>query len=114
MSNIDVNLSEKKSWRVILPGFLWHVYRQVLTCILVIIIGAGTSFVYAMPDELYEGMVSFELDSGNFFNALVLMDDAYRVKYPVSYASALNGFNIEAGVKGLLDEALKKIRYKVY
>jgi len=118
ISNIDINILEKQSRQTVLSYFLlrfkqkalkgFQIKRRILSCISVIIFGLIAPFVHAMPNELYEGMVGFELESGNFFNALVLMDDAYREKYPVNYASALNGFNIEGGVKDLLEVALKK------
>jgi len=118
ISNIVVNILEKQPrhtlWsyfllcfkRIALKGL--QVKRRFLNCFFVLVFGFIAPLVHAMPDELYEGMVGFELESGNFFNALVLMDDAYRDKYPVSYATALKGFNIEEGVKDLLEVALKK------
>ena len=60
--------------------------------------------LYAMPDELYQGMIQFELESGNHFNALTLMNQDYQSKYPVDHAVALKGFNINADVNELLEK----------
>ena len=64
-----------------------------------------SSTAYSTPKELHEGLVQFELDRGNYFKALTLMDSSYKDAHPVDYVSALNGFNINSG----LDEHLKKI-----
>lgn len=57
----------------------------------------------AMPDELFDGMIKFEVDSGNSLRALSLMDDAYQDKNPVTYAAALQGLNIHLLTTELLD-----------
>ena len=58
-----------------------------------------------MPDELYEGMIQFELDSGRYFDALVLMDDAYKKSHSINYLSALQGFNIHQNLPALIEQA---------
>lgn len=60
--------------------------------------------VNGMPKELYEGMINFEINSGNFFRALVLMNDNYIASNPVSYIRALWGFHIEGDVNQLLSK----------
>lgn len=64
-----------------------------------------SSLSYSMPEELYEGMVQFELDRGDYFKALTLMDHAYQSSRPVEHITALKGFNINHD----LDEILKKV-----
>lgn len=64
-----------------------------------------TPFLLAMPDELYQGMVRYELESGNYFNALTLMDEDYKERNKVDHASALLGFNITSDVDALLQKA---------
>jgi len=56
-----------------------------------------------LPDELYRGMVQFQLDSGNHFDALVYMDQTYIENDPLSYAAALNGFNMDGSVASIMD-----------
>jgi len=58
-----------------------------------------------MPNELYEGMVEFELMSGNNFNALVLMDENYKESHPIKYAAGLKGFHIDGDVSGIIEKA---------
>jgi tetratricopeptide (TPR) repeat protein len=58
-----------------------------------------------MPKELYEGMIQFELDRGNYFKALILMDESYQNTHYVDHVAALKGFNINSDV----DKMLKKI-----
>jgi TolA-binding protein len=58
-----------------------------------------------MPDELYQGMIQYELDSGRYFDALVLMDDQYKKSHPIQYLSALQGFNISHDLPELIEKA---------
>ena len=58
-----------------------------------------------IPDELYEGMIQFELDSGRYFDALVLMDESYKKTNPIKYLSALQGFNINQDLPQLVEQA---------
>ncbi len=71
-----------------------------------------SSLLNAMPDELYQGMIQFELESGNHFNALTLMDQNYQSTNPVDHAVALKGFNINADVNEHLEEIRKKGKQK--
>lgn len=68
---------------------------------------SSSVFVHArnMPDELYEGMIQFELDSGRYFDALVLMDEGYRKSHLINYLTALQGFNIQQSVPDLINKA---------
>ena len=59
--------------------------------------------VSSMPDELYRGMIQYKLESNDYFNALVLMDEDFRETDVVSYVSALEGFNIEQDIDALLE-----------
>ncbi len=63
---------------------------------------------YAMPDELYQGMVRFNLDSGKHFNALVLMDEGYQQLDPIGYAGALQGFKLTQNVDALLEKSTQQ------
>jgi len=60
---------------------------------------------HSLPKSLYEGMVQFELDRGNHFKALTLMNKTYQDAHHVDHVTALYGFNI----KSEIDEVLKKI-----
>jgi len=62
-----------------------------------------------MPSELYEGMVRFELESNDYFDALVLMDENYKKSHQVDYAYALSGFNVSNDVAPLLAGSKKKV-----
>ena len=55
-----------------------------------------------MPDALYDGMVKFKLNSGDYFDALTMMDERYIADHPVDYTSALQGYR-------LLSDARKQI-----
>ena len=61
-----------------------------------------------MPQTLYEGMIKFALNSGNYFDALVLMDDPYKKTHAINYAAALQGFNLNSDVQLLLSDLKKK------
>jgi hypothetical protein len=84
-----------------------------VSCVLLFTFSLVLSFQAAaasnsMPDELYQGMIKFELESGNHFNALVLMDEDYAKAHPVDYASALNGFNVKGEVFSIIDSVKKQ------
>ena len=74
-----------------------------------ILLSALLSSMYAharsMPDELYQGMIQFELDSGRYFDALVLMDEKYKNSNGIEYLTALQGFNINQDLTGLIEKA---------
>ncbi len=78
--------------------------RRWLHKLLVVLAILSSSAVHAMPQELFEGVVRFELESGNHFDALVLMDQAHAKRDPVSYAAALKGFNMDSGVEALMEQ----------
>jgi hypothetical protein len=59
---------------------------------------------HSMPKELYEGMIQFELDRGNHFKALMLMDETYKNKHFVNHVAALKGFNINSDVDKILEK----------
>lgn len=61
----------------------------------------------AIPEELYKGMVKFKLDSGDYFDALTMMDDRYIRDYPVDYTSALHGYGLIADSQAQLKLAVK-------
>lgn len=61
---------------------------------------------FAIPEELFSGMVRFEIERGNAFNALVLMSEQDRVRRPIDYASALNDFHMPSDVEALLEQAM--------
>ena len=58
---------------------------------------------FSMPSELYQGMVQYELQSGNHFKALTLMNQDYQRDHLVNKIVALNGFNINEDVEQLLE-----------
>jgi hypothetical protein len=61
-----------------------------------------------MPDELYEGLVKFKLNSERYYDALTLMDSAYIARHPVDYATALHGFNLLDEGRALINKAISK------
>lgn len=61
-----------------------------------------------MPDELYEGLVKFKLNSERYYDALTLMDAAYIASHPVDYATALHGFNLQDEGRELVKKAIAK------
>tara|TARA_R110001592_G_scaffold138511_4_gene357643 strand:- start:25118 stop:26803 length:1686 start_codon:yes stop_codon:yes gene_type:complete len=64
--------------------------------------------IQTLPDELYKGIVQFELNSGRYFDALVLMDESYQKSNLIDYLSALQGFNITAELPALVEKAKKQ------
>lgn len=75
-------------------------WKTILTLVLVL---ATRQVNASMPDELYRGMVQYEIESGNSLRALSLMDEKFKRREPVSYASALQGLNIHILTTELLD-----------
>jgi hypothetical protein len=72
----------------------------------------GVSFncsakIQTIPDELYNGIIQFELNSGRYFDALVLMDESYQKSHLVDYLTALQGFNITRDIPQLIEKAKK-------
>ena len=61
-----------------------------------------------IPLELSNGMIRFEIERENYFDALVLMSETDKTRRPIDYASALNGFHMDTDVKPLLDKATAK------
>jgi len=78
-----------------------NVFRviTVVTCLI------ASPLSYSMPAELYEGMIQYELDRGNHFKALTLMDEVYQDTHRVDHITALKGFNVNSEIH----EILKKI-----
>ena len=80
---------------------------------------SASAKIHTIPDELYDGIIKFELDSGRYFDALVLMDESYQQANMVDYLTALQGFNISESLpdrikslkksKGLNDASYYKI-----
>ncbi|MFV1873708.1 MAG: hypothetical protein ACMZ64_10345 [Oleiphilus sp.] len=60
--------------------------------------------IHDIPDELYHGMIQFELNSGRYFDALVMMDEDYRKNHFVDYLTALQGFNINKDLPKLIEQ----------
>jgi hypothetical protein len=65
-----------------------------------------------MPNELYEGMIQFELDRSNHFKALTLMDQSYKDTHHVEYVSALNGFHMNSDVDEILNDISSQSKNK--
>lgn len=63
--------------------------------------------IHNIPDEIYNGMIKFELDSGNYFDSLLLMDEDYQSANFVNYITALHGFNIDNDLPAHISKALK-------
>ena len=86
----------------------YTIFKLVTSLLCVLIISAPTiAKIHNIPDELYNGMIKFELDSGKYFDSLVLMDEEYQAKHYVSYLAALQGFNITQAMPKQLAKALK-------
>jgi len=67
---------------------------------------------HSMPKSLYVGMVQFELDRGNHFKALTLMDEAYQDAHVVDHVTALNGFNINSDIDKILKKVYAQVKNK--
>jgi hypothetical protein len=67
----------------------------------------GSAKIQTIPDELYNGIIQFELNSGRYFDALVLMDESYQKSHLVDYLTALQGFNITRDIPQLIEKAKK-------
>ena len=74
---------------------------------LLMISSSSIAKIHNIPDELYNGMIKFELDSGNYFDSLVLMDEDYQASNFVNYITALHGFNIDKELPSYISKALK-------
>ncbi len=66
-----------------------------------------TAKIHEIPDELYHGLIQFELNSGRYFDALVLMDEEYQKTHLIDYLTALQGFNISEGLPAQIIKAKK-------
>jgi hypothetical protein len=62
----------------------------------------------SMPDELFDGMVKFKINSGDYFDALTMMDERYIQTYPSDYTSALYGYSMFSEARQRLAENIKK------
>ncbi len=76
-----------------------------LACACMLLTFAVTAGARDMPDELYHGMIQYELDSGRYFDALVVMDNTYKKTHLVNYIAALQGFNLDKELPGLIEQA---------
>jgi hypothetical protein len=63
--------------------------------------------IHTIPDELYNGLIKFELNSGRYFDALVLMDESYQQSNMLDYLTALQGFNITQNLPALIEKVKK-------
>ena len=73
---------------------------------LLVMCSSSLAKIHNIPDELYNGMIKFELDSGNYFDSLVLMDNDYQTSNFVNYITALHGFNIDKELPAYISKAL--------
>jgi len=53
------------------------------------------SKAYALPEELKDGLVKFEVERGNYLSALTILDESDADKLPVSFAAAWHGFALD-------------------
>lgn len=90
------------------------IIRQLLhsrfpyTVSLLLCISLNTSAkIHTIPDELYNGLIQFELNSGRYFDALVLMDENYQNTHLVDYMTALQGFDIVRDIPELIEKTKK-------
>lgn len=56
-----------------------------------------------MPEELYSGLLRYQVESERYLDALVHMDELATKKHPVLYAAALKGFNLNTELSSLLE-----------
>ncbi len=72
--------------------------------LLLLLLNSGLSVAArTMPDELYEGWARFQVESGRYLDALVIMDEVYQNDQAVTYAAALKGFNLAATLAPVLE-----------
>lgn len=57
-----------------------------------------------LAPKLLEGLVRYDIESGNNFRALVWMDDAFRQAQPVTYAEALHGFGLYEEASAVVEQ----------
>lgn len=74
---------------------------SILLSVPTVVLAASQS--KGIPEELYEGMVKFKLNSGDVFNALAMMNEPYISKYPADYNAALHGYSMSNKARKLLD-----------
>ena len=82
-----------------------NMFHGVIYFLLILLIAPQVFSKTTIPNELYEGMIEYELKSGSYFNALVLMDDAYKESHPIRYADGLKGFHIDGDVSAIIEKA---------
>ena len=86
---------------------LQFVYFLVFSILLVFSLSASAK-IHTIPDELYNGIIKFELNSGRYFDALVMMDESYQQSNFLDYLTALQGFNISQNLPALIKKAKKR------
>ncbi len=76
---------------------------------LVLLITLCAPQTYAkMPEELYRGLLRFQIESERYLDALVLMDETATQSDPVAYAAALRGFNLREELAAVLEKLPRK------
>lgn len=80
----------------------------ILVALFLTLSSSSYAKIHDIPDELYEGLVKFELNSGRYFDALVLMDSAYQSDNYVDYLTALQGFDIRKDLSEKIEKAKQK------
>lgn len=78
---------------------MWYRFRMLSLGLGLVVLTPVPALCGELAPKLQEGLVRYDIESGNNFRALVLMDDAFRQAHPVTYAEALHGFGLseEAG-----------------
>ena len=85
---------------------LQFMHFLAFSCLLVLSLNSSAK-IHTIPDELYNGIIKFELNSGRYFDALVMMDESYQQSNPFDYLTALQGFNITQNLPELIEKAKK-------
>lgn len=60
-----------------------------------------------LAPKLLDGLIRYDVESGNHFRALVWMNEEYRQSNPVSYAEALQGFGLDDDAKVVIEQIYK-------
>lgn len=101
--------SDSRAMRYLLTRFsaVLCVVRTALLAFGVATITPVNAVAAELAPKLLEGLVRYDIESGNYFRALVWMDDAFRQAQPVTYAEALHGFGLTEDSSAVIEQLYK-------
>ena len=101
--------SDSRAMRFLSTRFsaLPRVVRTALLTLGVATMAPVSAVAAELAPKLLEGLVRYDIESGNYFRALVWMDDAFRQAQPVTYAEALHGFGLAEDSSAVIEQLYK-------